>query len=132
MRFLFSILAVLMLAALPLSKPAHALECNQNATISVTAAATTQLVAAVTGRSIRVCNFAITISATGTAKFVRGTGTNCGTGTTDVTAAMAILGNTAVTMAGGEGNVMRITASNALCLTAVTGNVTGYLNYSIF
>lgn len=131
MKFIFG-LAVLILLAVPGAKPAMALECNQNAAISVTAAATTQLVAAVTGRQIRVCNFALTISASGTAKFVRGTGTNCGTGTTDVTAAMAMLSSGNLVVAGGGDNVMRIASSNALCLSAVTGNVTGYLNYSIF
>lgn len=105
-------------------------ECDSSAAISVSAAATTEIVALTTAKTIKVCSLVIsgdTIATT--AKFVYGTGTNCGTGTADITAAMRIQdeGNIAIS---GSGVLFKALVSNALCLTAATGAVTGFLSYS--
>lgn len=106
--------------------------CANSAVVNVTAAATTQLVALASSQIIRVCSVAITMSAAGTAKFVYGTGSNCGTGTTDITGAFTLATGTPLTLSGMNGSVFRTIASNALCLTAVTGNVTGVISYAQF
>jgi hypothetical protein len=109
------------------------LNCPNSAVINVTAAATTQIVALVAAQTIRICSFAISMSAAGTAKFVYGTGSNCGTGTTDMTAAMTLATGTPLTFGNANGGAALKTASaNALCVVAVTGNVVGFVNYAQF
>lgn len=111
----------------------RAFTCPNTAVVNVTAAATTQLVALSGATSIRVCAMALTISLAGTAKFVSGTGANCGTGTADITGAMTLAAGTPLAMGDGAGgSVLRAPASAALCLAAVTGNVTGFVTYAQF
>lgn len=104
--------------------------CANSAVINVTAAATTELVSLTASQVIRVCSFTITESLSGTAKFVYGTGSNCGTGTTDLTGAMAVGTNSAISQSSGNGSLFRTASANALCLTAVTGNITGFVTYA--
>lgn len=125
-------LMALALLALPTSVKAAEFQCTLSATVSVSAAATTQIVALAANRSVRVCSFVITESLAGSAKFVYGTGSNCGTGTTDLTAAMVLPTNGSIALTAGNGSLFRTPASNALCLTAATGNITGFVNYAIF
>jgi len=107
--------------------------CTSTASVSVTAGNTTQIVALSGSTNIRVCSFAITMSAAGTAQFVAGTGSNCGSGTANITAAMSLATATPLAMAAGPGvSVFRAGASNALCVAAVTGNVTGFVTYAQF
>lgn len=104
--------------------------CPSTATISVTTGNTTQLVALASSQIIRVCSFILTESLAGTAKFVYGTGSNCGTGTTDITAAMALATNGSLALSSGNGSLFRTIASNALCLTSATGTITGFVTYA--
>jgi len=106
--------------------------CSNSAVVNVTAAATTQLVALSSSTNIRVCSVAITMSAAGTAQFVSGTGANCGTGTANVTGAFTLATGTPLALSAANGSLFRAGASNALCLTAVTGNVTGVISYAQF
>lgn len=111
----------------------RSLSCPNSAVINVTAASTTQIVALVAAQTIRICSFAISMSAAGTAKFVYGTGANCGTGTTDLTGAMTLAtGSPLALNSGGGGALLRTASANALCVTAVTGNVVGFVNYAQF
>ena len=105
--------------------------CDSSAVVNVAAGATTELVPLTASRSVRVCGFAITAdTAASTAKFVQGTGTNCGTGTADLTGAMAMGVASNVTLGSGLGELFKTTAANALCLTAVTGTITGVVSYA--
>lgn len=104
--------------------------CPSTAAISVTAGNTTQLVALSGTTVIRVCSFVTSISLTGSAAFVYGTGANCGTGQTAITGAMNILTGSNINMSSGNGSLFRALAANALCLTAATGNVTGFVTYA--
>lgn len=104
--------------------------CSNTAVINVTAAATTELVALTAAQTIRVCSFVITESLAGTAQFVYGTGTNCGTGTTNITGAMAMATSGVLAISTGNGSVFRTASANALCLAAVTGNITGFVTYA--
>lgn len=104
--------------------------CSSSAAVSVTAGNTTEIVALSGSTIIRVCGFSISASAnSSTAKWVRGTGTNCGTGTADITAAYAMSGSQPFSSYGNP-EVFRAAAGNALCLTAVTGNITGVVSYA--
>lgn len=104
--------------------------CPLSAVVSVTAGSTTQIVALAASQIIRVCGFSVSMSAAGTAQWVYGTGANCGTGTTNLTGATTLATGTPWTYSAGVGSVMRSAASNALCLAAVTGNVTGIVTYA--
>lgn len=104
--------------------------CASSAVINVTAAATTQLVALSGTTAIRVCSFTITESLAGTAQFVYGTGSNCGTGTTNLTGAMAMATSGGLALSGMNGSLFRAPSGNALCLAAVTGNITGFVTYA--
>lgn len=105
-------------------------QCDTSAVINVSAAATTQLVALTTGQKIRVCSFVISGDTAATvATFVYGTGTNCASSPANLTGAMRIAdeGNIAISS---NGVLFETIVSNALCLTATTGAVTGFLSYT--
>lgn len=104
--------------------------CNLTATVSVTAAATTQIIALSGTTKIRVCSFSVSMSAAGTAQWIQGTGANCGSTTANLTAATTLATGTPWTVAAGQGAVFTGTAGNALCLAAVTGNVVGFVTYA--
>lgn len=111
----------------------RAFTCTSSAVVNVTAAATTQIVALSGSTQVRVCSIAISMSAAGTAKFVYGTGANCVTGTTDLTAAFTLATGTPLQIsAPSGGSLFRGAAANALCVTAVTGNVVGFITYAQF
>lgn len=125
-------LGLISFAYLSLAPQAQAaFECTLSKTVTVTAAATTEIVPLFAGRSVHVCGFTITQATAGSAKFVYGTGSNCGTGTTDLTAAMVMPTNGSISNAAGQGSLFRTAVSNALCLTAATGNITGFINYAM-
>lgn len=112
----------------------NAFTCPSTAVVNVSAAATTEIVALTAAKTIRVCSFAITVdTAATTAKFVYGTGTNCGSGTADITGAMRFVdeGGMALSAPAG-GSLFRTASANALCLTAATGAVTGFVTYAKF
>lgn len=105
--------------------------CDTSAAVTVPANTTVELVALTAGRRVRVCSVAISISLTGSAQFVQGTGTNCGTGTANLSGAIALTTGIPLSMSSGSGSIILInTAANALCLSAVTGNITGLISYS--
>lgn len=132
-RFLL-VLTGAALAALLAASPARAADdCRFTASVSVTAAATTEIVALTTGQRIRICSVAISMTATGTAKFVTGTGTNCGTGTADMTPAMTLATGAPLALNSGDNTyLLEAPVSQAICMTAATGNIAGWVRYQKF
>lgn len=111
----------------------RAFACTNSASVNVTAGSTTQIVALSGSTTIRVCSVSIGISATGTVAVSYGTGTNCSTGTTTLVAAMPLATGTLWQQtAPSGGSLFRSAAANALCISAVTGNVTGAITYAQF
>lgn len=104
--------------------------CSSTAVVAVTAGNTTEIVALSGSTQIRVCSLVISTSLAGTAQFVYGSGTNCGTGTTNITGAMNLATATPLAISSGNGSVFRALAAKALCLSAVTGNVNGFVTYA--
>lgn len=105
--------------------------CPSSAVINVSAAATTELVALTASQVIRVCSFVISgDTAATTATFVYGTGANCGSGTTSLTGAMRMPDEGSISATGMNGSLFRTASANALCLTAATGAVTGFVTYA--
>jgi hypothetical protein len=91
--------------------------CNNNVAVNVSSSGATQLVALVSGKTIYICSFVLVAAGTVTAKFQYGTGSNCVTGTTDMTGAMSFTTNSGASEGSGVGILMQTAASNALCLT---------------
>lgn len=107
--------------------------CASSAVVNVSAAATTEIVALTASQVIRVCSFVLTgDTAATTATFVYGTGTNCGTGTTSLTGAMRMQDEGSISASAANGSLIRTASANALCLTAATGAVTGFVSYAKF
>ncbi len=100
--------------------------CDSSTNLQMTTATTTQLVALVSGKAIFVCQFLVNGAGSTTVKFVAGTGTACGTGTTNLTQPFTVASGTNVTMGAGIGYVFKTASGNALCATnsaAATANI---------
>jgi hypothetical protein len=106
--------------------------CANTAPITVAAGATTQIVGLTASQTIRVCSVVLTMSATGTFKFIYGTGVDCVTGPADITSAMDLTTATPLVVSSGAGSVLRTASANALCGVAVTGNARGFVTYAKF
>lgn len=100
--------------------------CDQRANISVSASGNTQIIAAVGGDIIYVCNLAISWTAGSAVDFSlhEGIGANCGTGDTAITGTYQDINS--VTHDYGPWGALRTTVSQALCVNMVAGtNATG-------
>lgn len=105
--------------------------CGLSAVIDTAAASTLQTVALAAGRRIHVCGFVLTGGGATSVRFVRGTGANCGTGTTNVSGPMELGDNTVIPYGGGEGAVFILPAGQALCLTnSAAIQVSGIVSYT--
>lgn len=110
-----------------------AIAASNRAILSVSSATTSELVALVSGQRIYITAWDFIASAVGTIKLVYGTGTNCGTGTTDLTGNYTITTSTVFTKGNGLGPVLIVPASNALCYTsASTAALQGTISYVQF
>lgn len=90
---------------------------SSSAKIDVSTATTTQLVALSSGAKIWVTSFNVIAGGTGNIKFVYGTGSNCGTGTTDLTGNYNLTAQAGIAHGDGMGPVLVVPAGNALCVT---------------
>lgn len=98
--------------------------------ISNAAASTTEIIAAVTNKSIYITHYNFMATNTNNVKLVYGTGTNCGTGTTDITGAYPLIAQAGVSAGIGLGAIAFVPVSNALCITASGSSlVAGLLSY---
>lgn len=92
------------------------------AAISAGAGATTEVVAAVTGKRIRVVSYAVTAN-TGAGTFV------WKSATTAISGVMTIAQNAAVVFPAGVTPILQTTAGEALQITTVTCGIVGHLSY---
>lgn len=100
--------------------------------ITGTVAAATEIVAATTGQRIYVTGLVLIPLATSVVTFTSGTGTNCGTGTANVTGAMTFAAGQTINHGSGNGAVMVLPVSTALCITIATAVAPGALAYAKF
>ncbi len=110
-----------------------AVAASKNKVIAVSSATTTELVALVASQNIYVTSWDVVSSAAGTLKLVYGTGTACGTGTTDLTGTYTLATSTVFTKGNGVGSILTVPPGNALCITS-GGSVAaqGSLSYAQF
>lgn len=101
-----------------------------SAKLSISTATTTQVVALTAAKRILVTSFNFHSAGTTTFKFVYGTGTNCGTGTTDLTDIYDLVASDGMTSGNGAGVILFVPAGNALCIfNSAAVHVGGSLAY---
>ncbi len=87
--------------------------CPLQAPITMTGAGATQIVAASGTAIVKICELYWSGASAVDVKIVRGTGVDCGTGTTDVTGLLRSVSSVAI----GSANGIKGTAGNAICLS---------------
>lgn len=109
------------------------INCDLAVAVSMNTATTTEFVALTAAQRVHVCGFALSGGGATTAKFVRGTGANCGTGTADVTAPFELGDNTSIAYGNGVGTIFRLPAGSALCITnSAALQLSGVITYAKF
>lgn len=108
--------------------------CDSQAFLDMTTATTTELVALTTSRTIHVCHIRVISNGTTTFTFKRGTGTNCGTGTTSIDNAIELTAQVGFIAGTGFGEVLNGGASaNALCVTnSAAVNLHVFVRYAVY
>lgn len=123
-----------LLAALFLCAPAFAqaplVQADKSAAISTASAATTEIVAAVTGLSVKVTHFDFIAAGATNVTLVYGTGSNCATGTTSLTGAYPLTAQAGIAAGNGSGIIIPVPVSKALCVTnSAAVQVSGLVSY---
>lgn len=109
------------------------IQADASAKIDVSTATTTQLVALSSSKKIYVTSWDVVAAGTGTIKLVYGTGSSCGTGTTDLTGAYSLVAQSGLAKGNGLGPVIIVPASNALCVTTSAAvGMQGSVSYTQF
>lgn len=109
------------------------IQADNSVKIDVSTATTTQLVALTSAQKIYVTSWDVIAAGTGTIKLVYGTGSSCGTGTTDLTGAYSLIAQAGIAKGNGLGPVLVVPAGNALCVTTSAGvGMQGSVAYTKF
>lgn len=109
------------------------IQADASAKISISTNTITQVVALSAGKKIYVTNFNLHAAGTTGSKLVYGTGSNCGTGTTDLTDLYDLTASDGMVVGNGLGAVLIVPASNALCVfNNAAIHVGGSLAYTQF
>lgn len=91
--------------------------CDTSVVLSMSTATTTQAIALQSGKSIYVCGFVINAGGSTTGRLVAGTGTNCGTGPSNMTPAFNLVSGGSIVFGDGLGQLFKTSAGSALCVT---------------
>lgn len=97
--------------------------CTSQAPISATGSGNTEIVALTAAQVIHVCHISLSAASGVAVKFTQGTGSNCGTGTADITGAYQNVTTLALDLQPTAS--MRTGSGNALCINLGTGVVVG-------
>jgi hypothetical protein len=108
-------------------------QAGASAPINISSATTTQLVAAVSGKTIYVTAWDVIAAGNGNITLEYGAGSNCGTGTTALTGNYSLAAQFGIAKGNGLGPVLVVPASNALCaLTSAAVQMSGSVSYTQF
>ena len=109
------------------------IQAGASVPINISAATTTQLVAAVSGKTIYVTAWDVIAAGTTNFTFEYGTGLNCAGGTTSLTGAYSLVAQFGAAKGSGLGPVLVVPAGNALCaVSSAAVQVSGSLAYTQF
>jgi hypothetical protein len=100
--------------------------------IAATTTTALRIINGIAGKSIYVTALNMIPVATSVVTFSAGTGTNCATGTTNLTGAMTFAAGQTLSLGNGYGAVLVVPQSADLCVTISTANAPGSLGYAIF
>jgi hypothetical protein len=113
--------------------PTSIIQAGASIPINISTAATTQLVAALTGKAIYVTAWDVIAAGTTNFTFEYGTGTNCAAGTTALTGPYGLVAQFGAAKGSGLGPVLVVPAGNALCaVSSATVQVSGSLAFTQF
>lgn len=109
------------------------IQADTSVKIDMSTATITQLVALSGSTKIYVTSWDVIAGGATNFKLVYGTGSNCGTGTTDLTGAYPLTAQSGISKGSGLGPVLVVPAGNALCANNGTGvQVSGAASYTQF
>lgn len=101
--------------------------------INTASASIVQLVALVANQWIFITSWDVMAAGTTNVKLVYGTGTNCGTGTTDLTGAYPLIAQAGIAKGNGTGAVLFVPRGNALCVNnSGSIQISGSVSYAQF
>jgi hypothetical protein len=113
--------------------PTSIIQAGASIPINISTAATTQLVAALTGKAIYVTAWDVIAAGATNFTFEYGTGTNCAAGTTALTGPYGLVAQFGAAKGSGLGPVLIVPAGNALCaVSSATVQVSGSLAFTQF
>jgi len=92
--------------------------CDTNALLNMSTATTTQIVALTASQRVYICSAVIMAGGTANVKLVGGTGTNCATGQTDLSANYPLTAQTGLSRGSGVGMIWKSVAGDAVCVTS--------------
>lgn len=100
------------------SPPGPPIKCTNKAIYAASSSGSTEMVAAVTGRTIYVCGYTVFSGGTSNVKFVSGTATNCASTAADMTPAYAFIAQTGIVDGSSFNRGLIAPVSNALCINS--------------
>lgn len=108
--------------------------CDQQIKLKMTSATTTEIIPLSSGKTIHICHIRVVANGATTFTFKKGTGTNCGTGTTAIDNAIELDAQDGYVAGIGIGEVLSgESASNAVCVTnSAAENLSIFLRYAQF
>lgn len=128
------LLGLAALGLLACSVPAFAaggINCDKTAIYDTNTNGATVMITGVANRTIEVCGYHILAAGTATVKFVRGTGTTCGTNEVALTPAWSLTTQVGVGDASGVSRGMMVAPSIDLCIKTSAGvSVQAIIYYS--
>lgn len=92
-----------------------AIQASNSNAINISTATTTELIALDANKTIYVTSWDVMAGGTGTFQLVFGSGTACGTGTTNLTGAYPLVAQAGIAKGNGLGIVLAIPKGKALC-----------------
>ncbi len=109
------------------------IQADASKAISVASNTILELVALSGSTKIYVTSFDFISAGTANVKLVYGTGTNCGTGTTDLTGLYPLTAQAGIAKGNGLGPVLVVPAGNALCISdSASVQISGSVSYTQF
>lgn len=90
--------------------------CDNSAVLSMSTATTTQAIALASGKSVYVCGFVLNAGGTATVKLVQGTGSNCGSGQSNLTPAFNLTAGGNVALGNSLGRLLKSNSGSAVCV----------------
>lgn len=101
--------------------------CDSSVALSMSSVTTKQAVAQSPGKSVYVCGFVFNADGKVEVRLVQGTGSNCGTGQSNLTPPFNLTAGGSIALGGGVGRLLKSNAGSAVCVASSTKQPTNVL-----